>query len=139
MQNPQIVYATGNQRSTMVLDRIGAPLPPKGGNCTDHDTKWWFPPKAQNRQDIENSKTAVALCRECPIRKECLEYAMNWEAYGIWGGFTERQRDAIRKSVGIRSKIVVPGKSRAKQPVGMLVEHKELVWLKKNGFINATS
>lgn len=139
MQNPEITYPTATQRSMMVLERIGAPLPPKGGSCADHDTKWWFPPKAQNRQDIENSKAAVALCRNCPIRKECLQYAISWEAFGIWGGFTERQRDSIRRTSGVKSSIVVPGKSRATTGVAMMVEHKELVWLKKNGFINATS
>jgi Transcription factor WhiB len=139
MQNPEITYATGTQRSTMVLERIGAPLPPKGGSCANQETGWWFPPKAQKKQDIENSKAAVAICQKCPIRKECLEYALSWEAFGIWGGFTERQRDSIRKSCGVRSNVVVPGKSRTHLGVAMMVEHKELVWLKKNGFINATS
>lgn len=127
------------ERSTMVLERIGAPLPPTGGSCSSLETEWWFPKHAQKKEDLENTKRAVAICRECPIRKDCLEYAIIWEAYGIWGGFTEKQRDAIRNASGSNAKIALRRQSRADKEIGMLIEHKELVWLKKKGFINATS
>jgi hypothetical protein len=35
---------------------------------------------------------------ECPVREECLEYALrNKEEHGIWGGASERQRRKMRK------------------------------------------
>ena len=38
------------------------------------------------------------LCSTCPVRHDCLDYAMiNGEKYGIWGGKSERQRRALRK------------------------------------------
>lgn len=39
-------------------------------------------------------KRAVALCDRCPVRKQCLEYALyNHEEYGVWGGTTKRDRE----------------------------------------------
>lgn len=64
---------------------------------------------------------------------------MNWEAFGIWGGFTEKQRDAIRRTSGIRSNIALRNQSRSKIGADMMVEHKDLIWLKKKGFINAAA
>jgi hypothetical protein len=38
-------------------------------------------------------KVAKALCAECPIRQQCLEYAVEAnEEWGIWGGLTPRER-----------------------------------------------
>lgn len=38
-------------------------------------------------------KLAKSLCAECPIRKDCLEYAVEAkEEWGIWGGLTSRER-----------------------------------------------
>ncbi|HVF54354.1 MAG TPA: WhiB family transcriptional regulator [Actinomycetota bacterium] len=36
---------------------------------------------------------AKKVCQECPVRLECLEYALvTKEPYGIWGGLTEMER-----------------------------------------------
>jgi WhiB family transcriptional regulator, redox-sensing transcriptional regulator len=36
---------------------------------------------------------AKQVCRECPVRAQCAAYALTVaEPYGIWGGFTERER-----------------------------------------------
>lgn len=35
---------------------------------------------------------AVAVCEGCPIRVQCLEYAMAASEPGIWGGLTDRGR-----------------------------------------------
>nr|WP_308434235.1 WhiB family transcriptional regulator [Streptomyces tendae] len=43
---------------------------------------------AQNR--------AKALCTGCPVRTECLAYALDHRIeHGIWGGMTERDRRAL--------------------------------------------
>ncbi|MFJ3946309.1 WhiB family transcriptional regulator [Streptomyces griseoaurantiacus] len=43
---------------------------------------------AQNR--------AKALCTGCPVRLECLSYALdNRIEHGIWGGMTERERRSL--------------------------------------------
>ena len=41
---------------------------------------------------------AVALCATCPVRAQCLEYALrNKESHGIWGGTTPEERRRIRR------------------------------------------
>lgn len=41
----------------------------------------------------EAAGEAKAVCRECPVREPCLEYALaNRERDGVWGGATERER-----------------------------------------------
>jgi WhiB family redox-sensing transcriptional regulator len=41
-------------------------------------------------------KQAKKLCAGCPVRQECLEYALeNGERFGVWGGLSERQRRAL--------------------------------------------
>lgn len=47
----------------------------------------WFPEAGQP------GTSAKAICRRCPVRAACLEYALeNRETFGIWGGTSERER-----------------------------------------------
>lgn len=51
----------------------------------------------------ENHAQAVAVCRSCPVKNECLEYALTleqsgvWTVLGIWGGLTARERRNLRR------------------------------------------
>jgi WhiB family transcriptional regulator, redox-sensing transcriptional regulator len=39
---------------------------------------------------------AKAICIRCPVRPQCAAYALAVaEPYGIWGGFTERERQLL--------------------------------------------
>lgn len=44
---------------------------------------------------------AKAVCQACPVREECLDYALRHPVLGIWGGTTEPQRVNMRKALGI--------------------------------------
>lgn len=42
---------------------------------------------------------AKKLCAGCPIRVQCLEYAVEAEEpYGVWGGLTAKERKRLRGS-----------------------------------------
>ena len=57
------------------------------------DPGWFFP--AQGESDLV--ARAKTVCRECPVRAECLEYALTaGEHYGVWGGKSEAQRKRLR-------------------------------------------
>jgi WhiB family redox-sensing transcriptional regulator len=47
-------------------------------------------------EDALESKQAIAICKTCPVQTECLEYALTFTCYGIWGGTTEAQRRRLR-------------------------------------------
>lgn len=34
------------------------------------------------------------MCDDCPVAQDCLEYALIYEEQGVWGGTTEKERDA---------------------------------------------
>ena len=36
-------------------------------------------------------------CEACPVREECLEYALENNEYGIWGGTSRKERQRIRR------------------------------------------
>lgn len=41
----------------------------------------------------ESTRPAKAICKECPVTQECLDYALATGAHhGIWGGLAERER-----------------------------------------------
>jgi hypothetical protein len=40
---------------------------------------------------------AVSICETCPVKQKCLDHSLLWEAEGIWGGKTARERHIIRK------------------------------------------
>ena len=55
------------------------------------DLDLWFPPS--EGADQPWVKKAKRICRSCPVRPECLAYALQrGEEYGIWGALTSRER-----------------------------------------------
>lgn len=46
----------------------------------------------------ESAAPAKTACGRCPVKNECLEFALsNGEKFGIWGGASERERRRIRR------------------------------------------
>lgn len=57
--------------------------------CRDHDPELFF---ALDRED-----DARAVCAECPIRWECLSWALAVnENHGVWGGMSGDQRQNVK-------------------------------------------
>ena len=45
------------------------------------------------RGDELSVRAAKRICRGCPVRAECLDYALAaGERFGVWGGVSERRR-----------------------------------------------
>lgn len=60
--------------------------------CAQTDPEAFFPEKGGSTRD------AKTVCSTCPVREQCLEYALeNEERFGIWGGLSERERRKISK------------------------------------------
>lgn len=48
----------------------------------------------------EATEPAKAVCRTCPVREACLEYALvTNERHGVWGGASERERRRMRSQI----------------------------------------
>lgn len=60
--------------------------------CTQADPEAFFPEKGQT------GYAAKRICEECPVRPECLDFAMSVDdLHGIWGGLSDRQRYREKK------------------------------------------
>ena len=54
-----------------------------------------FHPKLDSgwKERLESSAQAIAICKGCPVRLECLRHAMNNnERLGVWGGISQQSR-----------------------------------------------
>lgn len=62
--------------------------------CSQTDPEAFFPERGSSARD------AKSVCATCPVREECLEYALaNDERFGIWGGLSESERRRLRSRV----------------------------------------
>ncbi len=44
-------------------------------------------------------RAATAICRHCPVQRECLADALDHRVeFGVWGGLTERERRALLRT-----------------------------------------
>jgi len=65
--------------------------------CLEHDPRLFYPPPP-SAGGTHIAEEAKAICKRCPVREECLEWALeHGEQFGIWGGRTERERRRIRQ------------------------------------------
>jgi WhiB family redox-sensing transcriptional regulator len=65
--------------------------------CRDMNPDLFFP-IGTTGPALDQIEAAKGICRVCPVKDPCLEYALasNQEA-GIWGGTSEDERRKLRK------------------------------------------
>ncbi len=62
------------------------------GNCRLHPPATFFP------SDGVGVDKARKICRDCPVKARCLEFALEERIdHGVWGGCSERERRRILK------------------------------------------
>lgn len=62
--------------------------------CQGIDPEVFFPERPSDR-----ALEAKAICRGCPVRTQCLEFALATRLdHGVWGGMTEVERRSLRRS-----------------------------------------
>lgn len=67
--------------------------------CAQVDPEIFFPDEG------EKPFAAIEVCRRCPVRKQCLEWALRErEPYGVWGGTTAKRREELNRGRGRRGK-----------------------------------
>jgi len=57
--------------------------------CKDNDYAYSL---ALSDKAKEQQEMITSFCAGCPMRVECLERAVNEDAYGVWGGTTRAYR-----------------------------------------------
>lgn len=69
----------------------------KGTDPEQWDTsRMWQPGHMSTKEIRATLRAAKDLCAVCPVHVQCLDYAVQFNEYGIWAGTTGRQRRLIR-------------------------------------------
>lgn len=66
--------------------------------CRGPQAAAFFPPTYAERKDERQAREqhAKSICASCPVREDCLGYAMRIrEPHGIWGGLNEVERKQL--------------------------------------------
>ena len=64
--------------------------------CRDVPTAAFFGEKGVTAAETNEVRQ---FCRACPVREECLAYAVaDPDIYGIWGGLTLKERKQLRRT-----------------------------------------
>ncbi|MEO8815151.1 MAG: WhiB family transcriptional regulator [Mycobacterium sp.] len=87
---PDAFGAFGNPESAPIIDEQWQDR----ALCAQTDPEAFFPEKGGSTRD------AKKICQRCPVRNECLDYALGHdERFGIWGGLSERERRRLKRGV----------------------------------------
>ncbi len=66
--------------------------------CKDEDPELFFPIGTTGPAATQIDE-AKAVCMQCPVRMECLEWALaTGQDAGVWGGLSEEERRALRRT-----------------------------------------
>jgi WhiB family redox-sensing transcriptional regulator len=72
--------------------------------CRDVEPETFFPVGTTGPAAAQ-TQAAKAICALCPVKDECLEWALgagSSSEYGVWGGLTEEERRGLRRQQGPR-------------------------------------
>ncbi|MGC5341809.1 WhiB family transcriptional regulator [Streptomyces sp. DT24] len=65
--------------------------------CRDEDPDLFFPIGSSGPALLQVEE-AKAVCRGCPVREQCLRWALeNSQDSGVWGGLSENERRALKR------------------------------------------
>ncbi|MFI6559687.1 WhiB family transcriptional regulator [Streptomyces sp. NPDC050534] len=65
--------------------------------CRSEDPDLFFP-IGTSGPSLLQTEQAKTVCRRCPVREECLRWALDTgECMGVWGGTSEMERRALRR------------------------------------------
>jgi WhiB family redox-sensing transcriptional regulator len=86
----------GTKESTMDTTWMAA------GNCANESPSLFFP------SDGVGVEIAKRTCTDCPVKTQCLDYALEHRIdHGVWGGTSERERRRILRARGGRRQVPV--------------------------------
>ncbi len=95
---------SGNVRQDSVINRLPGALDHKWdwqrqGRCRGMDSSVFYSPDGERGNEKKMREAgAKTICNPCPVKSECLDFALQTEElYGVWGGTTEGERRVILK------------------------------------------
>lgn len=86
-----------NRAEKLYLELMDARREEEQVTCQQYPEAW-FPEQGENGMV---HKWAKQSCFECPIKKPCLDYALEANEIGIWGGTSYVERQEMRRYLKI--------------------------------------
>jgi len=72
-----------------------------GASCTQVAPDLFF----ADGTNLVDTKLAKAVCKDCHVIDQCLEYALqNRMEFGVWGGLTDKERKALLRKMKVPRK-----------------------------------
>lgn len=72
------------------------------GACRGADDPELFFPHGSDTHAVRQALRAKAFCARCPVREECLLYALDTgQSHGVWGGTTAEERRELSRRSGV--------------------------------------
>ncbi len=66
--------------------------------CKDEDPELFFPIGTTGPAAAQ-TEAAKAICMQCDVRTECLEWSLaTGQEAGVWGGLSEDERRALKRA-----------------------------------------
>ena len=94
--------------------------------CAGMDPTLFVGPDSETTPDREfREATAKQVCAGCPLRTECLQWALDMNERGVWGGTNDDERRALRRRRGGQAKVfgeLTPQQERR-------IERERTAWL----------
>lgn len=80
------------------------------GACRDANPMLFFHPENERGPArLKRADAAKKVCATCPVLRQCREHALtSREPYGVWGGLSEDDREALW-AAGRRAPVAVAG------------------------------
>jgi WhiB family redox-sensing transcriptional regulator len=117
---PQVRMLGTRERRNRVLGRRSMTI---AGLESIRNTEHWVEDSLCSQVDVGDvffvpkggsTKPAKMICAACPVATQCLQYAIDHdERFGIWGGFSERERRALRRDTPRDTSLCANGHVRA--------------------------
>ncbi|MFI9721829.1 WhiB family transcriptional regulator [Streptomyces sp. NPDC052396] len=66
--------------------------------CRDEDPDLFFPVGTCGPA-VRQTEEAKSVCRGCPVRGQCLRWALDHgQEHGVWGGTSEKERRLLHRA-----------------------------------------
>ena len=89
-----VFVAMSNSFDEFVKQIVARPSWMGRASCKNLDVEMFFPKRGLPKKEV------VRICGACPVREECLSFAvLNGERQGMWGGLTSGARRGMYSKI----------------------------------------
>jgi hypothetical protein len=100
---PKSLWPLGVSAPALVSSRTWARVI-RQARCSESslDADVWFPVTPGEQQVRQEAAAAIAICKDCPVRSQCLALSLRyWDIgqHGVWGGMVAAERASLRRQM----------------------------------------